>query len=120
MGGDLKDVGHLRDNVRLCRLVNVGEDGEALGFDRRQNPHAFAQTRPAVGISAGTIGFIEGCFEDEFAHGLANRARHRVDVFGAFDDTGTGDQDQGLRSAKDVVVQRHLKACRSSWRAEHR
>ena len=68
--------------------------GEALGLHARQDAQAFAQARPAIGAAAGAVGLVEGGLEDELAHGLADAARHAVDVLFAFDDARPGDQHQ--------------------------
>ena len=46
--GDLQDVRHLGRRFGLRRLVDVGEDGKALGLHAGQDAQAFAQARTAI------------------------------------------------------------------------
>ena len=97
-GGDLQDVGDLGGRLGLRRLVNIGQDREACSLRtpaRMRSPSL--KPGPAVGASAGAVGFVERRFEDERADDLANRLRHAVDVLFAFDDARAGDQNQRRR-----------------------
>ena len=110
--GNLQDVGHRGHRFGLRRLMNIGEDRKAFRLQPGQNAQSFDEARPAIGVQAGAVGLVKRRLEDEAAaHGVANAARHPVDVLFAFDHARSGDQHQRtgcpLGPAERAELNRH-------------
>ena len=75
-GRDLKNVDGFGGDGGLCRLVNIGEDGNAELAHFGKNAQPLGEARSTVRVDAAAVGFIERGFEDVSANACADSLRH--------------------------------------------
>lgn len=99
-GGDLDHVQHLGGGGGLLRAVDVAEHTDAdLALDLGEDAQALGESRAAVGGKRGAVGLVVAGLEHEIHRQPgAHVAQLAGDVQGerlAFDDAGSGDEDEG-------------------------
>ncbi len=109
-GGDLQDVDDVGGRLRLRRVVDVGEQRDAVArLDRGQHAQPFVEARTAEGGSRRAVGLVERGFEDERdargARDLDEPAGDLGRVPFALDDARAGDQHERAAAAERDVAQ---------------
>ena len=80
--------------------MDIGENGMPGIFDSGEDAQAFFESGTAKSGEAGSIGFIERCFEDEGSSNVADGIGHEMHVLLAFDDAGSGNQSDWPAAAE--------------------
>jgi hypothetical protein len=107
--GNLQHIHMMSDRGGLIGFVKIGGDGDGQLFPhRREDLEAFVHADAALGMGAGTIGFVERSFEDVRN---AELLRDRLDGGGnlqagveRLNDAWPGDDEEPLRPGQGGVV----------------
>ena len=111
-GRNLQQVADLAAGGGLMRLVNVGGDRQpGFAFHAGEDFQAGVQTRPAIRLQTGAVGFVERGFEHQLDRQGGRRSaptarRSAERQVGRLQNAGAGDDQQRLAGSTAIGADR--------------
>jgi hypothetical protein len=115
-GGDLHDVDGFGGDAAVFGGVDVGEDGEAVGFgDGAEDACAFDESGAAEAVDGGSVGLVVAGLEDvgdaEVGGDALDGVGHHAGVGLGLDDAGAGDEEELAVADGDVADLEGVVGC---------